>query len=92
MIELLFLQMLATGCYVLGRSLQQLNCVNNRWLLIIPTSLFIALTEVTVIVNIIESELTTTLLVLSAGLGGTLGCWCAMSLSNYIKRRKINVN
>ena len=82
MFELFFIQMLASAGFVATRSFQQLNTVFNRWLLIPPTSLCIALCEVYVIQMIATSDLSKTWLVLSTGLGGTVGCFGAMYISN----------
>tara|TARA_R100000541_G_C1897352_1_gene84157 strand:- start:131336 stop:131599 length:264 start_codon:yes stop_codon:yes gene_type:complete len=82
MILLFFTQMLASAGYVLFRCLQQLNSVYLRWLWILPTSLCIALCEVFVIQMIATSDLSKMWLVLSTGLGGTIGCFGAMYISN----------
>lgn len=87
MISLFFIQMLASAGYILFRCLQQLNTVFNRWLWILPTSLSIALCEVYVIQMIATSDLSKTLLVLSTGLGGTVGCFGAMLISNKFGRK-----
>lgn len=86
MIELFLTQMIASAGYILFRCLQQLNCVKNRWLWILPTSLCIALCEVYVIQMIATSDLSKVWLVLSTGLGGTVGCFGAMYISNKFGR------
>lgn len=78
--------MLASTGYILFRCLQQLNCVNNRWMWILPTSLCIALCEVYVIQMIATSNLSKMWLVLSAGTGGAIGCIGAMWISNKFGR------
>ena len=90
MIVLFFTQLLATAGYVLGRSFQQLNCVHNRWIWLLPTSMFIATTEVYVITLIASATLPKEYLILSAGLGGTVGCVLAMLLSARLKERNMS--
>ena len=82
MFELFFIQMFASAGYILFRSLQVLNTTCSRWWWILPTSLCIALCEVYVIQMIATSDLSKTWLVLSTGLGGTVGCFGAMYISN----------
>jgi hypothetical protein len=82
------MQMVATAGWVLGRALQALNTVHKRYWWIIPTSYFIALTEVIVIVNISKSELPEYLLISSAGTGGIFGCWVAMWISDRLKGKE----
>ena len=82
MLSLFLIQMIASAGYVTFRCLQQLNTVLNRYLWIIPTSVCIALCEVYVIQMIATSDLSKTLLVVSTGFGGSVGCYAAMYISN----------
>jgi len=78
--------MVASAGYILFRCLQQLNTVFNRFWWIVPTSLCIVLCEVYVIQMIAASDLSKVWLVISTGLGGSIGCMGAMFISNKFGR------
>lgn len=63
------------------RSLQVLNITKQQWLWILPTSLGIATCEVYVISLIADSHLPKLGLIVAAGVGGTVGCFGAIWIS-----------
>jgi hypothetical protein len=68
---------IASFCFVALKTLQQRQVVHDQYLLILPTSLLIAVCEVYVIHNIAVQGWNIPL-VLAVGFGGGLGCLSAM--------------
>ena len=77
----------ASFVFIFLKSTQQLNVVREKYLLILPTSLAMAATEVYVIATI-ALETWTVPLVLSIGFGAGLGSMCATYLHRRFVMRK----
>lgn len=70
------------------RAFQQLNVQHGRELWVLPTSLMMALCEVTIVAAIVKAGLAA---VLPLGLGAGLGCIAAMRLHSRMRRERANV-
>lgn len=64
------------------RAFQQLNVQHGRELWVIPTSLLMALCEVTIVAAIVKAGMAA---VLPLGLGAGLGCIAAMRLHQHMR-------
>lgn len=71
----------ASFLMIAAKATQQLNVVNYKWWAVLPTSFCLALMEVYIVVSVVKTGMAA---VLPMGLGGGLGCLCAMAL---FKRR-----
>ena len=73
--------------YVGLRSLQQRNVTNDNYIWIAPTSVGMAAVDAFLMVNVVKQGWSIPL-VLSVGLGGAIGCICAMLFhKRYILKR-----
>ncbi|MDY0087111.1 MAG: hypothetical protein RBS78_00935 [Coriobacteriia bacterium] len=81
----LFIAYLISVLYVGLRATQQLNVVHDRYKLVLPTSLLMAVADY-YIINAVVSQ--SPWVILSFGLGGATGCCISMQVNKFIKRRK----
>lgn len=75
----------ATFASVFGKALQQKNVVGNDYILIMPTSLFIQICDVSYI-YLIASEGWS--MIVPSGIGAGLGCMTAMYVYNKFRGKK----
>ena len=79
---------LSSILYVGLRSFQQRNVTNDNYLWVVPTSCGMAAVDAYLMINVVKSGWSIPL-VLSVGLGGAIGCICAMLIhKRYILKRK----
>jgi len=84
MIETWALIFVATAAFAAMKSFQNLNIIHDNKLLVFPTSMLMAVAEVTVIATVaIHKEL---ILCIPMGLGGTIGVWASMALHRRIRK------
>lgn len=66
---------LASFIYIFTKAHQQLNVVNKRYKAVVPTSLVMALCEVTVVASVVKESFW---VFIPIGIGGGAGCLLAM--------------
>jgi len=71
-----FIAFISSFCFVGMKSFQQLNVVHKQYLLVMPTSMLMALCEVYVIATVAKSGFGW--LAFFVGLGAGLGCMTSM--------------
>lgn len=74
----------ASATFVFFRAFQQLNVVNKRYLLVIPTSILMGVCEVYVVANVVQLGFNGWL-ILNSGVGAGLGCMGAMWIHDKMK-------
>lgn len=79
------LLLFTTFAFIALRAFQQLNVQHDRFWWIPPTTALMAVCEVISITSIIKAG--SMWAVLPLAVGGTLGCWFAMSLHKYLRRK-----
>lgn len=77
---------LATYFYVCMRAFQQLNVVHYEWARILPTSVFMGIGDVALILFIVKAD--TIWLGVTNGLAGACGAFTAMWLNQWLHRRQ----
>lgn len=75
--SLFFFSFVAAFCFVFLKAFQQLNVVHNKYLLVVPTSVVMAICEVYVMANVAQQGFHWSL-VWAVGLGSGVGCMAAM--------------
>jgi hypothetical protein len=74
---------LSSFLHVSVRATQQLNVQHDKYLWVLPCSLFMGLTEVCGVLLIVQSE--SFLIFLPLGFGGAAGCLAAMSIHKRLR-------
>lgn len=77
---------IASFCFVALKAFQQLNVVHDQYLLVIPTSILMAVCEVFVVANIAAKGWNVSL-VLAVGVGSGFGCVASMYLHKKVTKR-----
>lgn len=84
--ELMLISAVVTFVYVGLRAFQQLNVVHGNYLLIVPTSVFMSIGDVAIVMLIVKAD--TLWMGVTNGIGGGLGCIVAMYASKLFFGRK----
>lgn len=74
---------LVSVLYVGLRSTQQLNVVRERYSMLLPTSLGMAVADYYIINTVVSS---TPWVILSFGFGGALGCFIGMKIDKRLRK------
>lgn len=78
-LTIIALAFLASFIYIFTKAFQQLNVVNKRYLAVMPTSMVMALCEVTIVASVVKESW---LIFIPIGISGGLGCLLAMYLDD----------
>lgn len=76
----------ASFCFVALKAFQQLNVVHGQYLMVLPTSWFMAACEVYVVLSVARSQTWDIGIVNAIGLGGGLGCVVSMWVHKRVRR------
>lgn len=71
--------------FVALRAFQQLNVQHSRYWWVMPTSMLMAVCEITIVTQLVKTGLA---LAIPLGLGAGLGCIAAMQLHNYLRKSR----
>lgn len=81
---------LASVVFIFARAFQQLNVMHHEWKWVIPTSLVMAMCEVTVVSAIVKA--TDPLMVAVLGISGGAGAIVSMFTHKSLRERKAKAN
>lgn len=81
----MLLLFLTSFAFVSLKAFQQLNVQHDRRMWIVPTSMLMAVTEVTLIVGIVKSD--SVYAAIPIGVGSSLGCLLAMEVHRRLRCR-----
>lgn len=84
--SLVLVSALVTFVYVGLRAFQQLNVVNGNYAMVLPTSIFMSVGDVLLVLFIVKADSWT--IGITNGIGGGLGCCLAMYASRKIFSKK----